>query len=136
MYQRVVIVGHLGRDPELRYTANGTAVAKFPVATNRRWTDAEGNVQEETTWFRVNVWGRQAETCNQYLQKGRLVLCEGQIRTGQFDDQQGVTHYTWELQASTVKFLGSPGERGATPPPPDEQLDAEVSSLAEDDIPF
>ncbi len=136
MYQRVVIVGHLGRDPELRYTANGTAVVNFPVATNRRWTDPEGNTQEETTWFRVSVWGRQAETCNQYLQKGRLVLCEGEIRTSQYQDEQGGTRYSWELRAAAVKFLGSPGERGATPMPPEEATEVGVGPLSEDEIPF
>ena len=115
MYQRVVIVGNLGRDPEMRYTSSGSAVAHFPVATNRRWTDADGNTQEETTWFRVTVWGRQAETCNQYLEKGRLVLADGEIRTSQYDDQQGVTRYSWELRANTVKFLSTPGEKGTVP---------------------
>lgn len=112
MYQRVVIVGNLGRDPELRYTASGTPVANFPVATNRKWSDSEGNANEETTWFRVSVFGRQAETCNQYLEKGRGVLCEGEIRTSQYEDQQGVTRYSWELRANIVKFLGG-GDAGA-----------------------
>ena len=85
MYQRVVIVGNLGRDPEMRYTANGTPVCNFTVATNRRWTDQDGSSQEETTWFRVSVFGRQAEICNQYLSKGRMVLCDGEVgvATGQ-----------------------------------------------------
>jgi single-strand DNA-binding protein len=143
MYQRVVIVGHLGRDPEMRYTAGGAPVVNFPVATNRRWTDNEGNAQEETTWFRVSVWGRQAETCNQYLEKGRLVLVDGDIRTSQYDDQQGITRYSWELRAANVKFLGGPGERAAVP-----GYDGEVGasggqaapsmagSMSEDDIPF
>jgi single-strand DNA-binding protein len=135
MYQRLVIVGNLGRDPELRYTASGTAVAHFPVATNRKWTDADGNLQEETTWFRVSVWGRQAETCNQYLQKGRLVLCDGEIRTGQYVDQQGVTRYTWEVRAAAVKFLGTPGERGAVPSM-DADMDEGAPPLSEEDIPF
>jgi len=111
MYQRVVIVGNLGRDPELRYTAGGTPVANFPVAVNRKWTDSEGEQKEETTWFRVNVWGRQAEVCNQYLEKGRLVLCDGEIRTSQYEDQQGVTRYSWELRATFVK---SPRWSGGT----------------------
>ncbi len=152
MYQRVVIVGNLGRDPELRYTSNGTPVTSFPVATNRKWTDTDGTNHDETTWFRVNVWGRQAEICNQYLEKGRMVLVDGEIRTGQYDDQQGVTRYTWELRASAVKFLGGPGERGATPafeghmhdeaPPSTAGAGAGAGAppmrggLAEEDIPF
>lgn len=135
MYQRVVIVGNLGRDPELRYTASGTAVAHFPVATNRKWTDSDGNPQEETTWFRVSVWGRQAETCNQYLEKGRLVLCDGDIRTSQYEDQQGVTRYSWELRAAVVKFLGAPGER-APVPEMDADIEAGQGGLGEEDIPF
>ena len=136
MYQSVVIVGNLGKDPELRYTANGTPVVNFPVATNRKWTDNEGNLQEETTWFRVNVWGRQAEICNQYLEKGRLVLCEGEIRTGQYDDQQGITRYTWELRANAVKFLGGPGERGPVPAMEAELNGERMGSMAEEEIPF
>jgi single-strand DNA-binding protein len=146
MYQRVVIVGNLGRDPELRYTASGTPVANFPVATNRKWSDSEGNANEETTWFRVSVFGRQAETCNQYLEKGRSVLCEGEIRTSQYEDQQGVTRYSWELRANIVKFLGG-GDSGAGAGSDyvDEggSRDEAVSrggggsqELAEEDIPF
>ncbi len=136
MYQRVVIVGNLGRDPELRYTAGGTPVANFPVAVNRKWTDSEGEQKEETTWFRVNVWGRQAEVCNQYLEKGRLVLCDGEIRTSQYEDQQGVTRYSWELRATFVKFLGGPGERAPVPPFESQQEGGGPASLGEEDIPF
>jgi single-strand DNA-binding protein len=135
MYQRVVIVGNLGRDPELRYTANGTPVVHFPVATNRKWSDSEGNLQEETTWFRVSVWGRQAEICNQYLEKGRLVLCDGDIRTSQYEDQQGVTRYGWELRANVVKFLGAPGERGPVPPM-EVEGEGVMPAMGEEDIPF
>jgi single-strand DNA-binding protein len=141
MYQRVVIVGHLGRDPEMRYTAAGAPVVNFPVATNRRWQDNEGNNQEETTWFKVSVWGRTAETCNQYLEKGRLVLCDGEIRTSQYEDQQGVTRYGWELRANTVKFLGGPGDRGPVPSFDGEMAGGRAPAgngqgLSEDDIPF
>ncbi len=152
MYQRVVIVGHLGRDPEVRYMPNGTPTANFPVATNRRWTDNEGNNHEETTWFRVSVFGRQAEICSQYLEKGRLVLCEGDIRTSQYEDQQGVTRYSWELRAFTVRFLGGAGERGPVPafegqlngdyapaggpPSGGARTPAPAGGVAEEDIPF
>jgi single-strand DNA-binding protein len=137
MYQRTVIVGHLGRDPELRYTASGTPVVNFPVATNRKWTDNDGTVQEETTWFRVNVWGRQAEICNQYLEKGRLVLCDGDIRTSQYE-KEGQTHYSWELRANVVKFLGGQGERGPVPSFEGEMAGngMGMGSMAEEDIPF
>ena len=80
MYQKVTIVGNLGTDPEMRYTPSGQAVTNFSVATNRRWTNNEGQMQEETVWFRVSVWGKQAESCNQYLSKGRQVFVEGRLR--------------------------------------------------------
>jgi len=144
MYQNVVIVGNLGRDPEVRYLPSGTPTANFPVATNRKWTDNEGNNHEETTWFRVAVFGRQAEVCSQYLTKGRMVLVDGEIRTGQYDDQQGITRYTWELRANMVKFLGGPGEREPVPAY-EGQMNGDLApagapaaggNLAEEDIPF
>ena len=150
MYQRIVIVGNLGKDPELRYTGGGTPVANFPVATNRKWTDNDGNASEETTWFRVSVFGRQAEICNQYLEKGRSVLCDGEIRTGQYDDKDGVTRYTWEVRASIIKFLGGPGDAGSVPAYADDASSsgdsgggggggggrAAAANIAEEDIPF
>jgi single-strand DNA-binding protein len=136
MYQRVVIVGNLGRDPEMRYTASGTPVANFPVATNRRWTDPDGTTQEETTWFKVSVFGRQAEVCNQFLEKGRLVLCDGEIRTSQYEDQQGITRQGWELRANAVKFLAGSGERGPVPAFDGEMSSAGPGQMAEDDVPF
>jgi single-strand DNA-binding protein len=140
MYQRTVIVGNLGRDPEMRYTASGTPVANFPVATNRKWSDNDGNLQEETTWFRVSVFGRQAEVCNQFLQKGRTVLCDGDIRTSTYTDQNGVERNSWELRASVVKFMGGAGERagggGGGSSYQDEGAPTSGGSVAEDDIPF
>lgn len=113
MYQKVVIVGNLGNDPELRYTPQGDAVTSFSVATNRRWTGADGQPAEETTWFRVSAWGRQAETCNQYLSKGRQVLVEGRLvpdrNTGGpriWTAQDGTARASFELRALSVQFLG------------------------------
>jgi single-strand DNA-binding protein len=133
MYQRVLVVGNLGADPEMRYTPSGVPVTRFNVATNRRWTDAEGNPQEETTWFRVTAWRRLAETCNQYLSKGRTVLVDGRIQTRSWEDQQGVTRYGWELVARDVRFLGGRGEVMEEPLPPEmpEDLGEE-----EEEIPF
>jgi len=125
MYQRIVILGRLGRDPEMRYTPQGTPVTTMSVATDRRWTSAEGEPQQETTWFRVVAWGKQAETCNQYLEKGRLVLVEGRMRSRQWEDQQGQTRRTWELVADRVQFLprgvGRPSEIGPEEIPPEEE---------------
>ncbi len=120
MYQKIVIVGRLGRDPEMRYMPDGTAVTSLSVATDRRWTDkATGKPVEETTWFRVSVWGRQAETANQYLSKGRMVLIEGHLRpdpqTGgprMFTRQDGSTGTSYELFAESFRFLGGREDAG------------------------
>lgn len=118
MYQKIIVVGNLGRDPEMRYMPDGTAVTSFSVATSRRWTDkATGQPVEETTWFRVSVWGRQAETANEYLSKGRKVLVEGQItpdrNTGSpkiFTRQDGTVGSSYEIRAHTVRFLSGRDE--------------------------
>jgi single-strand DNA-binding protein len=107
MYQKLVIVGRLGRDPESRYTPQGTAVTSFSVATDRSWTDQSGQKQERTTWFRVSVWGKQAESCNQYLAKGRMVLVEGEINEPQvYQRRDGEWAASLDVRASNVRFLG------------------------------
>jgi single-strand DNA-binding protein len=117
MYQKITIVGNLGRDPEMRYTPQGTPVTNFSVATNRKWTNADGTPGEETTWFRVSAWGRTAEVCNEYLSKGRQVLVEGQLRpdpqTGGprvWTGNDGIARASFEVTARTVRFLGGRGE--------------------------
>ncbi len=115
MYQKVVIVGNLGTDPEMRYMPDGTAVTNFSVATNRKWTNrSTGEPTDETTWFRISVWGQQAETANQYLSKGRQVLVEGRLKpdpqTGGprvWTGQDGSMRASFELTANVVKFIGS-----------------------------
>jgi single-strand DNA-binding protein len=116
-FQKVIITGNLGADPEMRYTANGTAVATFGVAVNRVYNDASGQKREEVTWFNVVAWQRLAETCATYLSKGREVLVEGRIATRKWDKPDGGKGYAWELVASEVRFLGS-GQGGG--PKPDE----------------
>lgn len=143
MYQKIIVVGNLGKDPEMRYMPDGTAVTQFSVATSRSWTDkASGQPREETLWFRVNVWGRQGEIANQYLSKGRKVLVEGQIQgdpnTGGpklYTRGDGTMGASFEIRADTVRFLSSKGEGG--------QEGGEEGSYAgagaaheEDDIPF
>ncbi len=121
MYQKIVIVGRLGNDPEMRYMPDGTAVTNMSVATDRRWTDkATGKPVEETTWFRVSIWGRQAESANQYLSKGRMVLIEGHLRndpqTGGprvFTRQDGTVGASYEITADTVRFLGGREDGGS-----------------------
>ena len=124
MYEKVIIVGNLGRDPEMRYTPSGKPVTNLNVATNRRWTNAEGQPQEETTWFRVAVWGKQAETCNQYLSKGSRVLIEGdRIKARAYKDRDGEPAASLEFTATRVRFLGGRGEPTEAPAgePPIEQ---------------
>jgi single-strand DNA-binding protein len=125
MYQNTVVVGHLGRDPEMRYLPSGTPVTSFSVATTRKWNDAEGQQQEKTTWFRVSVFGKQAEACNQYLTKGRLVLVAGEVDASAYTAKAtGEARASLELRARTVRFLGGRGERAEEPdlaPPEDEE---------------
>jgi single-strand DNA-binding protein len=110
MLNKCMIIGHLGGDPEMRYTANGTAVTTFSVATGRTFTDRSGERREETEWFRVVTWDRLAELCSQYLTKGRLVYVEGRMQTRQWEGQDGQKRYTTELVAQEVKFLGGRGD--------------------------
>jgi single-strand DNA-binding protein len=135
---KVILVGNLGKDPEVRFTPNGRALAKFPVATSEKWTDQDGNKQERTEWHNIVVWGKQAETCGQYLAKGRQVFIEGSIRSRQYDDKDGNKRYITEIVARDVRFLGGGGgSRSAPEPvsvPPGE--DAGPGGGDEDDIPF
>ena len=137
---KVLLIGNLGKDPEVRFTGTGRAVARFPIATSEVWNDNDGQRQERTEWHNVVVWGKQAETCGQYLAKGRQVYIEGSIRTRQYDDKDGNKRYITEVIAQRVQFLGSRGEgagagRGSgggggsseAPPPP---------MAEDDDIPF
>ncbi len=112
MFQRIVIVGNLGSDPEMRFTPSGVPVTSFSVAVNRRWTDSNGEQREKTTWFRVTAWRKLAELCNQYLSKGRLVLVEGEIDASAWLDNQGNPRATLELRAHNVRFLGGRSDRG------------------------
>lgn len=104
---KVMIIGRLGRDPELRYTQNGQPVSNFTVATGETYIDRDGNKQEKTEWHRIVVWGKQAEFASNYLGKGRLVYIEGSLQTRQWEDQQGQTRYTTEIKAQRIQFLDS-----------------------------
>lgn len=138
MYHTIIIVGNLGRDPEMRYTPAGQAVTNFSVATSRQYTGSDGNQVKETIWFRVSAWGKQAETCNQYLKKGSKVLVEGRLTpdptTGGprlWQRQDGTTNASFEVSANTVRFLSSRGEDEGAYPAGDSHMVAES-----DDIPF
>jgi single-strand DNA-binding protein len=137
---RVILIGNLGKDPEVRYTPNGRAVARFPIATSEVWMDADGNRQERTEWHNIIVWGKQGETCGQYLAKGRQVFVEGSIRSRSFDDKNGNKRYVTEIVAQRVRFLGGGGGTRVAPEA-EGGSSGEVPSVAEpapldDDIPF
>ena len=141
MYQKIVVVGNLGRDPEMRYMPDGTAVTSLSVATSRRWTDRNsGEPREETIWFRVSVWGRQAESVNQYLSKGRSVLVEGVLtadaQTGGpklFTRQDGSVGSSFEIRASDVRFIGGREQGGYES---SGGQDSAPAAQEEDDKPF
>ena len=113
---KVILVGNLGKDPEVRFTPSGRAVAKFSIATTESWMDQESGRQERTEWHNIVVWGKQAESCGQYLAKGRQVFIEGAIRSRSYDDKEGNKRYITEIIAQRVQFLGSGsgGSRGAS----------------------
>jgi single-strand DNA-binding protein len=103
---KVMIIGHLGRDPEMRYTPSGRPVTTFSVATSRSWHSADGERHEETEWFNVVAWGSLAEICNQYLRKGQQVYIEGRLQTRRWEDTEGNKHFTTELVAKEMIMLG------------------------------
>lgn len=131
MYQKLIIIGNLGKDPEMRYTPSGQAVTSFNVATSRAYTDSKGAKVKETNWFRVSAWGKQAESCNQYLHKGSKVLVEGRLvpdaETGgpkTYQRQDGTTGASYDMSADMVRFM-------------DSRSEAEQGDEAEtDEIPF
>lgn len=140
-FNKIIIVGHLGRDPELRYTPQGTAVCDLNVATTEKRKDQSGEAQDQTTWFRVSVWGKQAEVANQYLQKGRQVYLEGRLRQEEYTDRDGNRRTSLRVHCTDMQFIGSRGDdaprsggaaRGGEP-----ARDAGPPiNIVEDDIPF
>ena len=141
-YQKVIVVGNLGRDPEMRYLPNGQPVTNFNLATNRSYTNSNGEKVKETTWFRISAWGRQAETCNQYLKVGSKVLIEGRLNpdseTGGprvYQRQDGTHGSSYELTADRVVFMDSRGQDGGGYQ--EQGGGAQVNQpMDEDDIPF
>src|SRR4051812_41804377 len=130
---KVILVGRLGQNPEVRYTPSGAAVANFSVATNESWTDKSGQKQERTEWHRIVVWGKLAELCSQYLSKGRQAYIEGRLQTREWQDKDGNKKYTTEVQAQTVQFLG--GGAGASAGSPGEGRTASRDYNGNADIP-
>ena len=112
-FNTIILVGNLGRDPELRYTPQGTPVCSFTLATNERRRDKTGDTQDLTTWFRVTLWGRQAEAASQYLTKGRPVYVQGRLRVEEWTDRDGRSRYTLEVHATDMQFIGGRGAEDA-----------------------
>ncbi len=142
---KVILVGNLGNDPELRNTPGGAAVCEFRLATNESWTDKGGQRQDRTEWHRIVVWGKRAEICSKYLGKGRQVFIEGRLRTRSWEDKDGNKRYTTEIVANDVQFLGGgagggggQGRGGSDEPPPfgDAEFGNFGGGSPDDDIPF
>ncbi len=132
---KVMIIGNLGRDPEMRFTANGSAVTNFTVAVSRQYSSADGERKEETEWVRVVTWNKLAEQCNQFLQKGRRVYVEGRLQTRSWDGQDGQKRYSTEVVAQDVQFLDRAGAPGAGPSGGrDPMMDGDINDP--DDLPF
>ena len=131
---KMTVIGNLGRDPEMRYTPSGQAVTNFSVATNYKYTTSDGEPREETEWFRVSVFGKQAEVCNQYLSKGRKVYVEGRLKSSTYQTRDGETRFSLEINASDVRFIDGSGTR--TDEFPREGEPAGASPLDADDLPF
>jgi single-strand DNA-binding protein len=140
MINKVILIGNLGADPDIRYTPSGTAVATLSVATSRKWKDKEGNQQDETEWHRVIVWAKSAEFCGNYLHKGSKVYIEGRLQTRKWEDKDGAARYTTEIISNTVQNLTPrpAGESGGSEPPlpPEPYGDMGGGMGGGEDVPF
>jgi single-strand DNA-binding protein len=142
-FNRIILVGNLGRDPELKYTPQGTAVCDFSLATNEKRKDQNGESKDETTWFRVTFWGRQAEVASQFLAKGRQAYIEGRLRTREWTDKDGRTRTSLEITGLDLQLLGGKPEEAAAAAPKTEKpvkngvaRQALDEGINEEDIPF
>jgi single-strand DNA-binding protein len=148
-FNKIIIIGNLGRDPELRYTPQGSAVCNFTVATSERRKNASGEQEETTTWFRVSAWGRQAELANEFLTKGKPVYVEGRLRVEEYTDRDGKARTSLEVNATDIQFISQRSDESAPPASNVEKkaVGAEAASQApgakpssveieDDDIPF
>jgi single stranded DNA-binding protein (ssb) len=148
-FNKVIIVGNLGRDPELRYTPQGTAVCNFSMATTEKRKDKSGEFQDVTTWFRVTLWDKKAEVAAKYLQKGKPVYIEGRLKIDEWTDRDGKDRYTLDVTATDMHFIGSASDRDSGYSSESSDMDAPSepassastaaaagSSATDDDIPF
>lgn len=139
---KAILLGNLGQDPELRYTAGGQAVCNMRIATSEKWTGRDGQLQERTEWHTIVVWGKTAESCDKYLRKGSQIYCEGRLQTRSWEDRDGNQRKTTEVVANKVLFLARAGGGGGggggyndEPPPPSDK-DMPAPDLGDDEIPF
>jgi single-strand DNA-binding protein len=138
-FNKIIIVGYLGRDPELRYTPDGTAVCDFSVATTERKKNKSGELQDVTTWFRVTFWRRQAEFASQYLVKGKQVYIEGKLSMSEYQDRDGNTRTSLQVNGTDIQFVGARGEEGVSQRESKADTSAPANpegAVTEDDIPF
>lgn len=146
-FNKIILIGNLGRDPELRYTPQGNAVCNISIATNEKKRDKAGEMQDVTTWFRVTLWGKQAENASKYLTKGRSVFVEGRLRVEEWTDRDGKNRYTLEVQGTDMQFIGggpsdeysggaATGEAEFAGPANTAESPASSGPGGDDDIPF
>ncbi|MBM4166519.1 MAG: single-stranded DNA-binding protein [Ignavibacteria bacterium] len=132
---KVTLIGHLGKDPEIRYTKSGMAVASFSLATNATWQDQDGNQQEKTEWHNIIAWTKLAEICQQWLKKGHQIYLEGRLQTRNWDDNAGVKHYITEIVMNDMIMLGGKRDNANAPATP-LPVENSPSSGSPDDLPF
>jgi single-strand DNA-binding protein len=139
---KVILVGHLGSDPEIRYTSGGTPVGNFRMATTERWMSKNGERAERTEWHRIVVWGKLAEICAEYLTKGKQVYVEGRLQTRQWQDKEGVKRFTTEVTATNMVMLGKAGDRVEVAAPqgysdvPAEEFSESSDGNVDESVPF
>jgi single-strand DNA-binding protein len=138
-FNKITLVGNLGKDPDFRYTPQGNPVCTISLATNERRRDKSGEFQDVTTWFRVTLWGKQAETAQKFLTKGSPIYIEGRLRIEEWSDRDGKNRYTLDVQATDMQFLGrgeASGTGAASTPPPPSSSESGGGSNEDDEIPF
>jgi single-strand DNA-binding protein len=133
---KVMLIGNLGKDPELRYTSSGTAVANFSMATSSSYKDQDGNIQERTEWHNIVAWKKLAEITGEYLHKGAKVYVEGQLQTRSYDDKNGVKRYTTEVKIDNLIFLDSRNSDKTQAESPRGQANSTPAAQKDDDLPF
>jgi len=133
---KVMLIGRLGQDPELKFTQSGIAVAKFSLATSQSWKDQDGNTQEKTEWHNMVVWRKLAEICAEYLKKGSKIYCEGSLSTSSWEDENKKKHYKTEIVLNDMIMLDSKGSSAAAQAPKDVEVEVEHQNSKDDDLPF